>query len=125
MRFPWSRGTGPDSPSPQGSREAVPSVSPNDLQRTLLSTPAPYVVDVRSPGEYARGHIPGARSIPLGTLATRLGELPKDEPVTVVCLSGHRSHQAASLLLRSGFPSARHMAGGMLRWKGPIEKGQG
>lgn len=124
MRFPWTRPDRASDPSLSGPSTVVPAVLPQELQTELDSRTPPYIVDVRGPGEYARGHIPGAHSVPLGSLPHRLGELPKDQSVTLVCLSGHRSHRAAQLLIRSGFSDARHMAGGMLHWKGPTQRGQ-
>ena len=74
------------------------------------------LVDVRTPGEFAAGHIPGAVNIPLQQLDSRLGELePKDTAVVVYCRSGHRSGQAARLLKSNGFPAV-HDLGPMSRW---------
>lgn len=62
------------------------------------------LVDVRSPGEFASGHLPGALNLPLGELARRTAELgPKDQPVVVVCASGARSKAAAGILRQEGF----------------------
>ncbi len=74
-------------------------------------------VDVREPDEYADGHIPGAVSIPLGTLGHQTGSLSKDEPVYVVCASGKRSESGADLLTRAGFDS-RWVDGGTAGWAG-------
>ena len=54
------------------------------------------VLDVRESEEYAAGHLPGARLLPLGVLPVRMHELTKDQPVYVVCQSGGRSAQAAA-----------------------------
>ncbi|HUY96038.1 MAG TPA: rhodanese-like domain-containing protein [Verrucomicrobiae bacterium] len=60
------------------------------------------VIDVREPHEYARGHVPGARLIPLGHLPARIHEVPSDRAVYVICASGHRSLDAVSVLARFG-----------------------
>ncbi len=74
------------------------------------------IIDVREEAEFKDGHIPGAQLIPLGQLANRLGEVPRDETVVVVCRSGNRSAQAHRLLLDEGFTNVHNMKGGMLDW---------
>ncbi|MFI7435505.1 rhodanese-like domain-containing protein [Micromonospora haikouensis] len=73
------------------------------------------VVDVREPFEYVEGHVPGARSVPLGQLAAAVGELPRNHPVYVICASGGRSLSAAQFLARAGI-DARSVAGGTGGW---------
>jgi rhodanese-related sulfurtransferase len=75
------------------------------------------VLDVREPGEYAAGHIPGALLIPLGELPDRLHEVPEEGPVVVVCRSGNRSGQASRFLRQQGFDNVHNMLGGMLAWQ--------
>jgi glyoxylase-like metal-dependent hydrolase (beta-lactamase superfamily II)/rhodanese-related sulfurtransferase len=77
------------------------------------------IVDVREADEFAGpvGHIPQARSIPLGELAARHGELSHDRPVVAVCRSGARSARAVALLQQAGFTDVANLAGGMLRWR--------
>lgn len=62
------------------------------------------LVDVRTREEFAQGHLPGAKNLPVEALAGRTRELgSKDKPVVVYCRSGARSGQAASLLRAAGF----------------------
>lgn len=75
-----------------------------------------FIVDVREDWEYASGHVPGATLIPLGQLASRLSEIPKDKTVVAVCRSGNRSGQATQLLRQQGF-NAHNMQGGMISWE--------
>lgn len=83
--------------------------------RQLVQTGA-RLVDVRTPGEFAAGHIPGAINIPVQQLDTRMSELqPKDAAVVVYCRSGHRSGNAARILKNAGFPAV-HDLGPMSRW---------
>jgi rhodanese-related sulfurtransferase len=56
---------------------------------------------------------PGAVNIPLGQLRARLGELPRDREINVICRSGQRAYSAMRILLQEGF-KARNLAGGML-----------
>lgn len=80
---------------------------------------AVQIVDVREPAEFngALGHVPGARLLPLGSLAGRAQELSKERPVVTVCRSGARSAQATVLLRKAGFDKVANLAGGMLRWR--------
>lgn len=74
------------------------------------------LIDVRSAGEYASGHIEGARNIPVGEIGERTSEVgAKDKPVVVYCRSGMRSAQAQSTLEAAGFTQV-HNLGGMSRW---------
>ncbi|NLS77158.1 MAG: MBL fold metallo-hydrolase [Chloroflexi bacterium] len=77
----------------------------------------PHILDVRKPAELAGGnHIPGAQHIPLSQLPGRLGEVPKDRPVYILCGSGFRAMVAASLLQRAGWENAVVVLGGMAAW---------
>jgi rhodanese-related sulfurtransferase len=76
-----------------------------------------FILDVREPSEWTDAHIAGATLIPLGELASRVSELPKDKEIVVVCRSGNRSAQARDLLLNDGFTQVTSMAGGLNQWK--------
>jgi sulfur dioxygenase len=77
------------------------------------------LVDVREPEEFEGplGHVPGARLMPLGSLAERAGELARDRPIVTICRAGGRSAQAVVILQRAGFTELANLAGGMLRWR--------
>ena len=72
-----------------------------------------FLLDVREPAELAVEAAPGAVNIPIGQLRARLGELPRDREILVVCRSGQRAYYATRMLLQRGF-NARTLAGGML-----------
>jgi phage shock protein E len=83
--------------------------------RTLLDQGA-ILLDVRTEGEFAEGHVEGALNIPVQVLAQRLHELPsKDHPIVVHCRSGGRSASATALLLRAGWRHV-HDIGGLPPW---------
>jgi NADPH-dependent 2,4-dienoyl-CoA reductase/sulfur reductase-like enzyme/rhodanese-related sulfurtransferase len=69
------------------------------------------LVDVRTPEEFAHGHIPGAVNIPLDQLRSRLEELPRDQNIAVYCQVGQRGYLATRILLQAGF-SAVNVGGG-------------
>ncbi len=89
---------------------------------------APLVLDVRQAGEYTAGHLPGSLHLTAGSLPERLGELPRDREIAVICASGYRSSVAASLLRRAGFENVSWVANGVPSWKAqgyPVETGEG
>ncbi len=72
------------------------------------------IIDVRSPGEYASGHITGSINIPLDSLGKHLSKIKKDSPVITCCASGARSASAKRLLISQGYAEV-HNGGG---WAG-------
>jgi NADPH-dependent 2,4-dienoyl-CoA reductase/sulfur reductase-like enzyme/rhodanese-related sulfurtransferase len=72
-----------------------------------------FLLDVRNPQELAVESMPGALNIPLPELRARLGELPRDREILVICRSGQRAYYATRVLLQNGF-KARNISGGML-----------
>ncbi|RMH52730.1 MAG: rhodanese-like domain-containing protein [Zetaproteobacteria bacterium] len=87
------------------------------------------LIDVRTPEEYARGHVPGARLISLDALPARAHEVPKDRDVYLICRSGARSAQALKYLSdHHGHARLFNVAGGTLAWIEagyPVEQGAG
>ena len=74
------------------------------------------VVDVREPGEFAAGSIPGARLVPMGEILSGRAELPGDRPVLLYCAAGGRSGQVLDHLLGSGRADVQHLVGGYGAW---------
>jgi rhodanese-related sulfurtransferase len=73
------------------------------------------LVDVRDPGEVARGAIAGALNIPLNELRSRLSELPRSKELIVYCQSGQRSYNACRILMQHGF-QCRNLSGAYKTW---------
>jgi rhodanese-related sulfurtransferase len=96
----------------------VPEVDVDQFDRAR--TTAAAVIDVRQPEEYDGGHVPGARLIPLSEVPGRLGEVPTDGEVLVICQTGARSARATDFFRRQGI-DARNVAGGTKAW---IESGR-
>jgi rhodanese-related sulfurtransferase len=88
---------------------------------------AALLLDVRTPAEFAAGHVPGARNVPHTELAARIAEIAprKADAVVVYCESGRRAAIAADVLVENGFTSVRHLEGDMAGWRDadlPIER---
>lgn len=100
----------------------------NTLQATqLMNREDAVVVDVRPAAEFAKGHILGARSIPLADLEKRAGDLGKykAKPVIIYCDAGNRAGGGVALLRRNGFGNVVNLTGGYAAWQQaglPVEK---
>jgi rhodanese-related sulfurtransferase len=85
--------------------EAIERVAGND-----------WMLDVREQYEWDRGHAPDAHLIPMSTLEQRIGEIPEDVPLIVVCQSGYRSWTVTKALVAAGY-DAVNVTGGMDAWQ--------
>lgn len=96
-----------------------------EASQMLNSNKPPFLLDVRTDAEFRQMHIQGTKLIPLDSLAQRIGDLPKDRVILVVCRSGARSSSAARDLATAGYEVV-NMRGGMIDWQSaglPIRKG--
>lgn len=75
-----------------------------------------YVLDVRTPAEFAERHVQNARLLPLQDLPARLNEVPKGQKIYVICRSGSRSAQASQILADAGHKNVFNVDGGMNAW---------
>lgn len=90
-----------------------------------LKTDADAVLlDVRTPGEYREGHIPGATLIDVmgPAFATKVEELDKSKSYYVYCRSGGRSGSACAAMAKMGFEKLYNLSGGISAWTGPVER---
>lgn len=100
----------------------------NTLQATqLMNRDDAVVVDLRPAADYAKGHILGARSLPLAELDKRTGELDKykSKPVILHCADGNRAGDGVALLRKAGFANVVNLTGGYGAWLQaglPVEK---
>jgi rhodanese-related sulfurtransferase len=94
--------------------DLAPQLTPAQAGAVLRDDGA-IAVDVREVEEWQAGHMDGSVWIPLGELAARAGELPRDRPLLIVCRTGSRSGYAADALAAAGY-DARNLAGGLQRW---------
>jgi rhodanese-related sulfurtransferase len=103
----------------------APSVSPEEVREYIeRKRPAEYcLLDVRQRSEYERGHLPGARHVPLGDLQRHIPELDPGRTYIVYCRTGSRSIAGAGLLLGAGFRNVLNMDGGIIGYNGAVAIG--
>ncbi len=105
--------------SPAAQVEAPPAIpqliSPLDYVAQFGEDPSVSLIDVRTPEEFASGHIAGAANIPVEELGARLAEVPEGQPVIVYCRSGNRSAAAARILVDAGYAPVYDL-GGIQSW---------
>ncbi len=93
----------------------------------LIANLEPLVLDVRTPREYASGHLSGAQLIPIQVLQNKLSDIEakKDDPIFVYCRSGNRSTVAAKILVDHGFTNVVNLRRGIVEWQRegrPVER---
>ena len=106
-----------------GATNSYRQISMDEAVKMMKDEKNYIILDVRRPDEYAEGHIPGAINVPneeIGT--TEIAELPdKSQLILVYCRSGRRSKEASEKLVKLGYTNIVEF-GGILDWKGEIEK---
>ena len=105
----------------------VESIDVKEAERRQREDPdGPLLVDVREQHEFDEVRAPGAVLMPMSTLAARIGELPRDRPLMIVCHSGSRSSAVTGFLARAGRTDVVNVAGGMDAWERqglPVKRG--
>jgi glyoxylase-like metal-dependent hydrolase (beta-lactamase superfamily II)/rhodanese-related sulfurtransferase len=96
--------------------EAIPQMPVDELHDRIAEGADLQVVDVRRPGEYAGGHVPGAINLTLAHLEQEISTLNSNRPTAVICASGYRSSAATSLLERHRFTEIYNIVGGTNGW---------
>lgn len=96
----------------------VTDITQDELMQRIKANKAGLILDVRTPEEYAEGHVPGAINIPYDHLGLRHTEIAahKDKDIVLYCRSGRRVGIAASTLETMGFKKLQHLAGDMGGW---------
>ena len=116
MDRPKIRSTCWDSWPPGCSVETTPRRPSKSLSPQCKATPAPLILDVRTPVEFNAGHIRGAVNRPLDSLRGMLDELPRERPIVTYCEVGQRGYLATRILLQRGF-SVVNLGGGFNTFK--------
>ena len=104
----------------QGQRQPSSAALPSEIsvaQAHDKYNQDTFFLDVREPEEWNEYHIEGATLIPLGELASRVDDLPRDKEIVVVCRSGNRSQAGRDILKDAGFTQVTSMAGGVSQWQ--------
>jgi hydroxyacylglutathione hydrolase len=94
-------------------KRRVASVAAEDIEQLG----GPFILDVRTKGEYEAGHIPGAVQLHAGRVMWHLDELPRDRPIVVYCQTGGRSAVVASALRAAGFDNVVELEGSYESYK--------
>lgn len=97
-------------------RSAGPSLDTLGATRMINDSHA-VVLDIRETAEFAAGHLPNAKNIPVAELGKRVAELPANKPVLVCCASGARAGRAASVLRDAGREQVFTLSGGIQAWR--------
>lgn len=112
----------------------LPTIDVHEAERRLREDPdRPLLLDVREPIEFTEVRAAGAVLMPTSVFAARVGELPTDRPLLVVCHVGGRSAAVTGYLVRAGRTDVVNVAGGMEAWeaaglpltRGPVRPGEG
>jgi rhodanese-related sulfurtransferase len=112
----------------------IPTIDVVEAERRLREdADHPILLDVREANEFAEVRAPGAMLVPTSAFMIRVGEIPTDRPLLVVCHLGSRSAAVAGFLIRAGRTDVVNVAGGMDAWeraglpvrRGPVGPGEG
>lgn len=99
------------------ARAGGPGLDTRGLQALLRDAPGEvFLLDVRTPREYAGGRIPGSVLIPMNQVPNRLAEIPRDRKVVVVCATGARSAAVTNYLQQRGYRGAVNYTRGVVDW---------
>ena len=113
---------------------SIPTIDVSEAERRLREDPTgPILLDVREENDFGEVRAPGAVLVPTSAFMVRVGEIPPDRPLMVVCHMGTRSAAVAGFLIRGGRTDGVNVAGGMDAWeraglpvrRGPVEPGEG
>ena len=96
----------------------IQNLNVNEFEKQIVATNSEQLIDVRTPQEFARSHIPNAKNININGIAFRkeIEKLDKSKPVLVYCMSGGRSKSAMEVFREAGFATVYNLSGGITAW---------
>jgi rhodanese-related sulfurtransferase len=99
--------------------QSVKKLDPQNFDKKLKESKEAILIDVRTPGEYAQGHLANAVSIDIyaSDFKSRVGKLDKTKPVFVYCKAGSRSGSAVNIMEEMGFKEVYDLSGGIIGWQ--------
>lgn len=105
-----------------GKPSGYENVNGADFANLIKDSKNTVVIDVRTSGEFASGHIPNALNYDImsGVFQSKVGSWNKDKTYLVYCRSGNRSGQAAKVLAANGFTKIYNLSGGVGAWNGKL-----
>ena len=104
-------------------RTTVPGISGDEFHRLMGEHGDAVVLDVRTPGEFHAGHIPGAINLDLADrdFAEKVQAYDRNTTVLLYCRSGSRSYHAGNIMMKLGFAQVYNLASGLFGWAHPLE----
>jgi phage shock protein E len=108
-----------------GPPAGVIDLSPSELRARLGDSSALVAIDVRTPEEFAEGHVPGAINIPVDQIVERISEVRAPHGMALYCKLGPRSRRGEAALLAAGYGPLFHLDGGFMAWQAqglPVER---
>ena len=103
----------------------VAELDPVAVNARLQAADPPLILDVREDWERAAAHLPGTLDIPMAQVPARLGELPRERDIVVMCHGGVRSLKVAHFLVQHGFTRIANLRGGINAWAHEVDPGVG
>src|SRR5690606_33157049 len=102
----------------KGAMTIPPVIRPDELEMLVAERPDVRLLDVRTPGEHERVHIPGAYNVPPDTMGEPGAEIRAhvEAPVVLICQSGQRARKAEEALRATGMPNLHVLDGGVNGW---------
>ncbi len=106
-----------------GNRTSETDLDSQSFKEGFSGTPDALLLDVRTPGEYGEGHIPGAQNLDMYApdFVEQIQTFDRSKPVYLYCRSGNRSGTVLSAMQQMGFSQVYHLAHGILDWDGETE----
>lgn len=108
----------------RGSRTTVPNINGGEFHRLMTEHPDALVLDVRTPGEFHAGHIPGAVNIDMMdfNFSAKVESYDRARPVLLYCRSGNRSAHAGTIMTKLGFEKVYNLGAGLFDWNHDLER---